>query len=253
MRDTRWQHGVGMLGCQLAFLLLLGSAAQATVTGLVQIPTAATAGNGAYVIEPSYSTGMDSDTGSGSTLGTEFGLGNRAEMGIDFTNNDDMPFISSAHVVLDAKYRIVNGENNAGLACGLYNIAEDTDPIAYLVGTVNRHGYAWSLGIQYEDNSWMWFAGVSHLLSQKLEMDVDYISGDEYALGIGPTYTLSPHYSLSLAALIPNEHDNHVGYQLSISFSSFFHTTPTTRKHPSTSHPAGSSGFSDGAESLHCR
>jgi len=188
----------GLLGS----VVLCAGPACAAFSGLTLIPTAEVMGPGQVCVD--YQVDGPFPVGSGPEmvlLNTQYGVGSRAEVGIDFDLSEEAP----AGAVFNGKLALRPVETGLGLAVGSFNAGERLAPTTYGVATLDLGRLRCHLGVQDSPEETGVLSGLDISVSEKLQLWAEHISGDEGASAFSLAYQLHPRWGISLAWQDPND------------------------------------------------
>jgi len=175
----------------------------ACYSGLILIPTTDVAGAYVWVLDvqwQGYSKALYTEQ---VVLNTEFGLGDRFEIGIDVNATSDF---ADRRVRLNAKYVLFRSEQHKlELAVGTQNMSETFTPFPYVVASKDWGLLRTHAGVQRESESRRtnWFVGVDRTFDERWQVMADYTSGSENYASAGAGY-VGKHWQLFLGAQWPN-------------------------------------------------
>ena len=186
----------------LALLLSLGgSPAHAAYSGLTLIPTADSLAPGEvcldYQIDGPYPVASGPDV---ALLNTQFGLGNRAEVGMDFHFTQDAP----TGALFNGKLLLRPVEAGLGLALGAFNAGEHLSPTSYAAATLDQDRLRLHAGAFRTADETQGLAGFDYALNDRLQLWAEHIAGDENASAVSLAYQFHPHWGISFAWQHPN-------------------------------------------------
>ncbi len=183
--------------------LLIASAIPsiAGCSGLTLIPTADCVGANQYSLDLATDASFKDPNTDSRFLSTEFGLGDRFELGVDF----DLSKGSDNDPTMNAKYVFLADSNNGlYIAAGVFATQLHTKPQSFIAATkVLNYGRLHLGGIRIDNNN-RWFVGADKALGEKWTVLADYINGDENYSAIGVGYQFSENFGVSAGALFPN-------------------------------------------------
>ncbi len=178
-------------------------------TGLIVIPIAETVGAGRMESEVETEGTLSQPASDELSFNTEFGLGPRAEAGIDFIVGSGE---EESRVLLNSKYTIArSGRGATAFAAGI----EDLDPrfvtrpfrsaslyvvLSRELGRVRLHS-----GAAYRQNGTHWFAGADHCISDRFRIIAEHTNGRESLSAFGASYEISDRIGLQLGVEVPND------------------------------------------------
>jgi hypothetical protein len=189
-------------------LILAGVAAPcfAAYSGLTIIPTADLLPAGHVCVD--YQVYAPTQLGAGADaafLNTQTGVGDRAEVGLDFDFTRDAATGALANIKLSLR----PVDSGLGLAAGLYNAGENLRPFTYLAATrpigerLRLH-----LGAQRTpDGESQGFGGVEYGLTGRVWLWGEYLAGDENASALTLYYQCSEHWGIALGLQYPNDEE----------------------------------------------
>lgn len=192
-----------------AGLLLVFAAAPcyAALSGLTIIPTADVLPPGHVCVD--YLVYSPSPLGSGvqaAYLNTQCGIGNRAEVGIDFDFSED----PATGAILNGKVVLRPMDTGLGLAAGVANAGENLRPISYVVATKPwSDRFRLHLGAQRtpdEDNQG--FLAADYAVTERIWIYGEYLSGEENASAVTLYYQLTEEWGISLALQRPHDDES---------------------------------------------
>ena len=181
----------------------LGSSSRASYSGLVLIPTADVSGAYTWVLDlhwTAYSNAFSTDE---LLLNTEFGIGERFEIGIDMNLSRD---VSDGRLLLNAKYVLLQSERHQfALAAGIQNMNEGFTPYPFLVATKDWSLFRTHFGVQRESETKRtnWFVGLDRTFDEKWQVMADYTSGEENYASAGLAWS-GKRWQFMLGAQWPN-------------------------------------------------
>lgn len=185
----------------MVLLLFAALPAQACFTGLTLIPTADTVGHGQYAIEFQLDGPIATPSVDTHILNTQFGIGDRCEVGLDFDLTED----SSAHFLLNAKYLLTGAGNKARTAVGVFDVCDHNKPSPYLVHSRDFATIRGHLGILRVDNTTRWFSGIDYAVTEKLTLMADFISGGDSFSAFGVSCQFNERRGLLVGIEFPND------------------------------------------------
>lgn len=126
MIPTTWTFRLAAV----ALALVVHGGARATYSGLALIPTADVVGRGQCSIEWQMDGPAPADSPDSYFLNSQFGIGNRAEVGVDFDNSDG----ADPRLFLNAKIVVAeDSRRGQALALGVHNVADGARGWGYAV------------------------------------------------------------------------------------------------------------------------
>lgn len=178
--------------------------AHAAYSGLTLVPTADILGPEqsclAYQLCGPFPVGSGVDA---AFVNTEFAVGPRAEVGIDFDFTTDAP----TGAVFNSKLLLRPVEAGVGLAVGALNVGENLRPTSYIAATrgglVRLHAGA----LLTPDNEVQGFGGLDYSLNDLTQLYADYIAGDDNFAALGISYQFADRWAVLFAWLHPNSPD----------------------------------------------
>lgn len=199
----------------VSLLLLIACApAHAAYSGLTLIPTADLLGPAGVCLD--YQVLGPLPVGSGvdaAFVNTQFAVGNRAELGIDFDLTAEAP----TGALFNAKLLLRPVEAGLGLALGVYNVGERVSPTTYLAATRGGGPVRLHLGAQLtpEDET-QGFGGLDYSLTDRIQLYLDYVAGDENASALGISYQFTERWGVLFAWQRPNDRELEDGFVLDL-------------------------------------
>lgn len=186
------------------WLVFASIPAYAAYSGLTIIPTADLLPAGHVCVD--YQLHLPTALGRGvdaAYLNTQTGVGNRAEVGLDF----DLGEGGGTTALLNGKLALRSMDTGTGLAAGFCNAGEDVRPTSYLAATrCLSHRLRAHVGVQRTDAGGnQGFGGVDCDLTGRLWMYGEYLAGDENASALTLYYQLTEHWGVSLSLARPND------------------------------------------------
>lgn len=201
-----WMWGAGVL-------LAAGGPAWAAYSGLTLIPTADLLGPGQVCLDYQVFGSFPMGRVHAAYVNTQFGVGNRAELGLDFDFTEDAP----AEASFNAKLLLQPPERGLGLAVGVCNVAEHLQPSSYFAATQGAGAARLHAGaIRTPEDETQGFAGVDYGLSDRVQLCADYVAGDENGSALGIAYQFSERWSILIAWLRPHERETEDSYTVDI-------------------------------------
>jgi len=191
------------LRCILAVVLLIvvGPCAWACYSGLTLIPTVDTVGAGMLSIEGQVDSSTSPIHAETYILNTEFGIGERLEVGLDFDLSDG----AESRVLLNGKYVLFPYRDRAlSVAAGACNVANDVRTTPYLTCCVGAPSLKVHFGAMRTESHNRWFAGIHKPLSRRVCIMADHISGDENFSAVGLECDLGRGLGLLVGRQFPN-------------------------------------------------
>jgi hypothetical protein len=184
-----------------ALLVSLGVSTWATFTGLTLIPTNDYTGANAWQFgAQTQSTYFHTDQ----FVLTEFGIGDRFELGIDYYANtghaDDRAYFNCKYMVFksDTHKFYVSG--------GLYNLTANGTSIPFAVATKDFGIFRLHAGAQYEgttDRATNFLCGADKIFSNGIQIMADYTHGQQNFTTAGVGY-IGKHIICSGSVMWPN-------------------------------------------------
>ena len=190
----------------LAALLLLVWAAPgfAAYSGLTLIPTADVLGPGEVCVDYYFDGSFPVGSGVGYALFcTQYGVGNRLEMGVDFDLTED----GDPGALFNAKLMLRPVDSGLGLVLGVHNIAERTPSTTYLVATTpvtekrRRHAGAQ----RTPEDETQGIAGLDYYFEGRLGFYGEYTAGDENSSMLSAYYQLTDRWGIIFGWARPND------------------------------------------------
>lgn len=202
-------------GVWISLLLLVACGpARAAYSGLTLIPTADLVGPAGvclnYQVLGPLPAGSRVDA---AFVNTQFGVGNRAEVGIDFDLSADAP----TGALFNGKLLLRPVEAGLGLALGVYNVGEHVSSTTYLAATRGDGPVRLHLGAQLtpEDET-QGFCGLDYSLTDRVQLYLDYVAGDENASALGVSCQFAERWGVLLAWQRPNDRGLEDGFVLDV-------------------------------------
>jgi hypothetical protein len=211
-----------------AFALLLAVALPgiACYSGLLVIPTADTVGANQYCLDcqvDGATTRMTSDT---YLLNTQFGVGDRLEVGVDadLAKDADARFFFNGKYVLDTRK-----DGTFAVAAGVCNCTTsgDLDESPYLVATRDFTAYRGTAGVMRIDGRTAAIIGVDKTLDDRTLVTADYTTGEENGASAAFCYDFNDSTSIMAGVMLPNSGSvSDARYSVHLSLTgSYRHTT----------------------------
>lgn len=198
-----------MLRLLLAGLLLAVVAsgpAQAAYSGLTIIPTADVLAPGQVCMDYQvYAPTRFSGGPEAVYLNTQYAVGNRAEVGVDFDLTEGAP----TGAVFNGKLALRPVDTGLGLAGGMYNAGDRLRPNSYLAATAEPGG-RWRLhaGVhRTSEEGGRGFMGAEYRVSRRVWLWGEHLAGDENASAASLYYQLSDHWGISVGVQRPNDRE----------------------------------------------
>lgn len=171
----------------LAFIalgLLSTHRLQACYSGLILIPTTDVTGAYTFALDLQYESSGSAFRTEGLLVNTEFGVGDRIEVGVDFDLHRD----AEHRVLLNGKWTFLRSETHRlAAAVGFANMDPRFHPFPYLVlskdfGLLRVHA-----GVQHEDegNHNNAFVGVDRIFESGWQIMADHSQGDSNFTSVG--------------------------------------------------------------------
>jgi len=185
-------------------LMLVASPCLAAYSGLTIIPTADVLPSGHVCVD--YQAFAPTHLGAGvkaAYLNTQTGVGNRAEVGLDFDFTQD----ADTGALANAKLSLRPVDSGLGLAAGVHNAGDNLRPFSYLAATkpigerLRLH-----LGAQRTPNREnQGFAGLEYSVTERVWLWGEYLAGDENASALTLYYQCSEHWGIAVGLQYPND------------------------------------------------
>jgi len=190
----------------LTLVALLGTArvTQACYSGLVLIPTTDTTGAYIWAVDAQwqgYSSVLKTDQ---LVFNTEFGIGDRFEVGIDVDATSDA---SNRRVLLNAKYVFLRSDRfTFSMAAGTQHGSPGFKPSPYVVATKDWGVLRTHMGVQrnFTENITQWFFGVDRTFDERWQIMADYVTGTGSFASAGVGWTRG-RWQVVLGAQWPND------------------------------------------------
>ena len=196
--------------CILTACCLVPSAS-ACYSGLVIMPTVDQVGEGTYSLEYQMDGSIPGGRADTHLLNAEFGLGSRAEVGVDFDLSDG----AQTRAMLNAKLTLVSRpEKGYEVAAGVYNVGRNMKACPYVVGAHNCCDSRLHLGIVKIENKARWMVGADHPLNERVTLMADYTNGRENAASLGMNYVISDSVSILAGVYLPNASGEDDGFSV---------------------------------------
>jgi hypothetical protein len=190
------------LSALLGSVVLCAGPVCAAFSGLTLIPTADVMDPGQVCVD--YQVDGPFPVGSGPEavlLNTQYGVGSRVEVGIDFDLSEGAP----TGAVFNGKLALLPVETGLGVAVGSFNAGEHLVPTTYGVATLDLGRLRCHLGVQDSPEETGVLSGLDVSVSEQLQLWAEHISGDEGASALSLSYQFGPRWGISLAWQDPNE------------------------------------------------
>lgn len=128
---------------------------------------------------------------------TEYGVGDKAELGIDFydINGSNKSRLNGKYLLFGEK------DNHPAVAVGAMNIGDNCKTRFYMVGTKSVNKYRFHLGADTSGNEDAMMMGMEYSLNNTLTLMADYKSGigNYHTLGLwwqaSPTIGINPYFA----------------------------------------------------------
>ena len=173
----------------------------ACYSGLVIIPTADTIGKGQCGVELQMDVVMSTTKADTQLINTEFGIGDRMELGVDFDESEG----AEATKMINAKLVLANIYSaKTSIAAGVCNLANEIKSNPFLVATKDCNEFRVHFGGIHIDGKQRWFAGVDHALNDRLIFMADYTNGLDNYSSLGFGYQISSSKSILAGVVFPN-------------------------------------------------
>jgi hypothetical protein len=192
-------------GATLVFIAV-GAPSFAAYSGLTIIPTADVLPAGHVCVD--YQAFAPTQLGAGvnaAYLNTQTGVGNRAEVGVDFDFAQD----ADTGALANGKLSLRPVDSGLGIAAGLFNAGDNLSPFTYLAVTkpvgerLRLH-----LGAQRTpDRENQGFAGVEYGVTERVWLWGEYLAGDENASALTLYYQCSEHWAIAVGLQHPNDEE----------------------------------------------
>ena len=203
----------------LVLIALCGVPAFGCYSGLTIIPTADIIGENQYSLDYQIDGEFpvrDEDT---RILNTEIGVGQNAEIGLDF----DLSHDAETSVLANIKYLITAGnEQRPALAVGVCNLGRNLRSSQYLVATQDFKLLRGHLGAIRVDGDNHWFLGVDRSVTERLILMADYTCCGENFSSVGAGYQFNHHFGIMIGAQFPNNDDDEVRFTLHMILNGFY-------------------------------
>jgi hypothetical protein len=196
-------------------IALAGEYAHAAYTGLTLIPTAEALGPGHVCMDQQLDGPFP--VGSGvdvSLLNTQMGVGNRAEVGVDF----DFTKGAEAGALFNGKLVLRPGGGGWSVAVGVHGIGEGLSPTTYAVA-----GHDWRERLQVHAGAQrtpggevQGFAGVVYELGERIQLWLEHVAGEENASAVSLACELTEHWGISFGWQGPNDGEAEASYSLHV-------------------------------------
>lgn len=194
-------------------LLAAGGPAWAAYSGLTLIPTADLLGPGQACLDYQVFGSFPMGRVHAAYVNTQFGVGNRAELGLDFDLTEDAP----AEASFNAKLLLRPLDRSPGVAVGIYNVAEHLRPSSYLAATQGAGAARLHAGaIRTPEDETQGLAGLDYSLSDRVQLCADYVAGDGNGSALGIAYQFSGRWGILIAWLRPNDREAEDSYTVDI-------------------------------------
>ncbi len=200
-----------MRSAALILVIAASSPCQAAPSGLTLIPTGDVLGVGEACVE--YQVDGPLPMGSGpdaSLINTQFGVGNRAEAGLDF----DFSAEAETGVIANGKLVIRPLEDGIGMCLGVYGVGENLSPGSYAVATLPCGRVRLHAGVQWAPEETQGFGAVDYTVSDAVQLWAEYLAGNEGAWAVSLAYQLSCTWGISVGLQRPNAPEAHDTYSL---------------------------------------
>jgi len=195
-----------VLPAALLLALLASGPAQAAYSGLTVVPTADVLAPGQACVDYQVYTPTAFASGPEAVyVNTQYALGSRAEVGMDFDLTQDAP----TGAVLNGKLALLPLDTGIGLAAGIYNAGENLRPISYLAATaeVSDRLRLHAGAHRTPDEESQGFVGAEYQVGQRVWLWGEYLAGDENASAATLYYQLSDHWGISIGLQRPNDRE----------------------------------------------
>ncbi len=186
----------------LVVLTLTRTPAWGAFSGLTLIPTADTLGPGQVCLD--YEVDGPYPVGSGPEvvlLNSQLGVGNRAELGLDFDPSAE----AASGAMLNGKLLLRPADRGFGLAVGFFNVGEELAPTGYGVGTLNGGRLRLHAGVQGRPEGTEVFGGLDCAITDRLQFWAEHVRGDDGASALSLAYQSHPHWGISFGWQDPND------------------------------------------------
>ncbi len=193
----------------LAVLLLLVWAAPgfAAYSGLMLIPTADVLGPGQVCVDYYFDGGFPVGSGVGCALfDTQYGIGNRMEVGLDFDLTKDADTIP----LFNAKVMLRPIDTGLGAALGVHTIGEHIRSTTYLITTkpVTENLRLHAGAQRTPEDETQGIAGLDYYCEGRLGFFAEYTSGDGNSSMLSAYYQLTGRWGVALGWGIPNDSES---------------------------------------------
>jgi hypothetical protein len=182
-------------------LCMTGGLVHAATFGLLLIPTADTVGANQYQLQFELDGSLSQASTQYWFLDTEFGLGDRWELGVDI-NLRQSP---SPRVFANWKYTFAPvGLGRVGVAVGVDNWDEKPATGPYALTTTDFGPVRITAGTTYLFGSQRLLTGIDTGFRHRLTWVADYISGPSLFTSFGANYVISDSLQIQAGVVLPN-------------------------------------------------
>jgi hypothetical protein len=184
--------------------MMVAPAAKACYSGLVLMPTADVVGRNQYSIEYQTDGSLPDERADTFLVNTEVGLGDRAEIGVDFDRSSGA---TPSHF-FNGKYVLISDSRQRSVAVGVDGVGRHLRPSPYALGSLGISGGRIHLGLVGVERVGRLMAGYDRPLSARMTVMADYTAGSGNASSVGFNYKVSNVFSVMAGVCRPNNGDD---------------------------------------------
>lgn len=211
-----------LIALLLAISVMTPSPCSATFSGLIQIPTTDHLAPNEYNLTLQFVGPLPSPSPDFTLVETQFGVGRRAEVGIDFVTGDQPP----SWPLLNAKYVVLAGrKRQPSMALGIGAIGTSLTTLPYAVVSQDFGDFGGHIGLFSSKSGGRWFGGLDRAVSGTTTIEADYVSGAGNFAALGAVYSLNPSLSVQGGVLFPNS-GGKVAFTVEVGFGGYFKPPP---------------------------
>jgi hypothetical protein len=195
----------------------------ACYSGLLVIPTADTVGANQYDIELQVDGTTEKLKADTYLLNTQFGLGNRLELGVDV----DLHEKTDDRFLFNGKYVLAkSADGKLAIAAGVCNFSStgDLDANPYLVATRDFGVLRGTLGTTYLNKQTQAIIGIDKALNPHLTLMADYTTGNNNYTSAAFNYHFTDRVGLMAGVELPNSSANDTRFSVHLVFNGPYRT-----------------------------
>ena len=213
---THPHHCLVLLVATLVFAATTPSFA--CYSGLFVIPTADMVGANQYDIELQVDGTTDRLKADTYLLNTQFGLGDRLELGVDVDLHDK----TDDRFLFNGKYLLAkSADGKLAIAAGVCSCSPtgDIDSNPYLVATQNFGQFRGTLGATYLNEQTQAVIGVDKTLNPHVTLMADYTTGNDNYSSVAFNYHYNDRVGVMAGVEFPHNSENDTRFSVHLVFN----------------------------------